>query len=158
MSWCIITCKDYGSSHSIYRPLLIWLCWCQLHNHKQVSWILFGRCWSCNLCFPHQVGGFNSHSTSIACRISLNMWAWQEIAQCQMGDQNGELACQKLFGWPNERENCKQKFSWIAKTNFVGTPNLSPILCPGEIVWIGSLDLFYLYRGGMNLELACSFK
>ena len=27
----------------------------------------------------------------------------------------------KMFGWPNERENGKPKYSWIAKTNSDGT-------------------------------------
>ena len=39
-----------------------------------------------------------------------------------MAGQNGELSCQKMFGWPKERENCKPKYSWIAKTSSDGTP------------------------------------
>ena len=51
-----------------------------------------------------------------------------------MADQNSELACQKIFGWPNEKENGKPKYSWITKTNSDGTPNfpLDFVLCLGH--------------------------
>ena len=40
----------------------------------------------------------------------------------EMAVQKGEFAHQKTFGWPNERENGKPKYSWITKTNSDVTP------------------------------------
>ena len=52
-----------------------------------------------------------------------NVWSMAGLhAKYQIAGQKGELARQKTFGWPNERENCKPKYSWIAKSNPDGTP------------------------------------
>ena len=47
--------------------------------------------------------------------------------QAKMGNWHAK---KYKFGWPNQRNNYKSKYSWIAKTNYDGTPNLSLISCP----------------------------
>ena len=56
-------------------------------------------------------------------------------AKCEMAGPKVVLARQKIFGWPNEIENYKTKYSWIAKTNSDGTPKFFPILCPDSRYW-----------------------
>ena len=55
-----------------------------------------------------------------------------EISACQVPNGRPKMGTgtPKIFGWSNERENCKPKYSWIAKTNSDGTPNFFPISCP----------------------------
>ena len=48
--------------------------------------------------------------------------------QAKMG--NWHTKKYKKFGLPNESENGKLKYSWIAKTNSDGTPIFFPILYP----------------------------
>ena len=82
-------------------------------------------------------------------------------AKCQMAGQNGELAHQKKFGWPYERENSKPKYSWVAKTNPDGTPRYFPTLCPESLTFnlAGlSQQLINMYVQGLSPFFKAKFQ